>query len=172
MVIQKKFRNPGLSAGSRGTKLRGFITGVFAFVLFCQLPAIGQGEHQRWEKRQNLYQSANSFTDSQIIRQDEESKSLGLLKAALTLYKTFVSNVDGDRCPFYPSCSSFFIHAVRKTDFLEGTLLFADRFTRDANIYDRYGRYPFSRELIRFIDPVDRYLHHHIQGCTYPDAGK
>ena len=48
-------------------------------------------------------------------------------------YWILISDVDGDNCPFSPSCSSFFVESVKETNIFQGTLMFADRLTRDTN---------------------------------------
>lgn len=53
-----------------------------------------------------------------------------------------ISEPDGDKCPFHPSCSSFLMNSIDDTGLITGTLLFFDRFTRDANIVNRREHYP------------------------------
>lgn len=53
-----------------------------------------------------------------------------------------ISEPDGDKCPFHPSCSSFLMHSIDDTGMITGTILFFDRFTRDANIVNRRDHYP------------------------------
>jgi putative component of membrane protein insertase Oxa1/YidC/SpoIIIJ protein YidD len=60
-------------------------------------------------------------------------------------YWIFISDVDGDNCAFSPSCSSFFIESVKETNIFQGTVMFADRLTRDTNFINRQFRYPFSK---------------------------
>ena len=65
--------------------------------------------------------------------------------SALThTYWIFISDVDGDNCPFSPSCSLFFIQSVKETNIVQGTLMFADRLTRDTNFINRVYRYPMA----------------------------
>ena len=73
------------------------------------------------------------------------------------LYKKLFSNLDGDNCAFHPSCSTFFVQAVHKTNFINGTLLFIDRFTRDLNYAKGYDNYPLYKDG-HFYDPVKKYI--------------
>jgi len=64
--------------------------------------------------------------------------------------------VDGENCPFNPSCSGFLIEAIKETNLPQGTLMFFDRFTRDLNIFGRMNHYPRYGAL-HLYDPVDLY---------------
>ncbi|MDD3559351.1 MAG: membrane protein insertion efficiency factor YidD [Melioribacteraceae bacterium] len=70
-------------------------------------------------------------------------------------YKFLISDLDGDNCAFEPSCSLFFVEAVKSTNILEGALLFADRFTRDLNVL-KMKNYDFKNG--KFYDPIDHYI--------------
>ena len=72
-------------------------------------------------------------------------------------YRVLISDVDGDRCPFVPSCSSFFVDACRQTNIFQGTLMFVDRFTRDSNTFDRNLHYITETKNNRLIDPACNY---------------
>ncbi|MFZ0454481.1 MAG: membrane protein insertion efficiency factor YidD [Ignavibacteriaceae bacterium] len=78
-----------------------------------------------------------------------------ILKSFADAYWFFVSDVDGDNCSFSPTCSSFFILAVKKSNILQGTLMFADRFTRDLNLF-KLNHYPRVEDG-HFYDPVSLY---------------
>ncbi len=73
-----------------------------------------------------------------------------------SVYAFFISDLDGDNCPFYPSCSHFFVRAVQATNLVQGALMFADRFTRDTNIFKSSTQYP-TRLHGRLYDPVFLY---------------
>ncbi|MCO6474170.1 MAG: membrane protein insertion efficiency factor YidD [Melioribacteraceae bacterium] len=70
-------------------------------------------------------------------------------------YKFLISDLDDDNCAFEPSCSLFFVEAVKSTNILEGALLFADRFTRDLNVL-KMKNYDFKNG--KFYDPIDHYI--------------
>jgi putative component of membrane protein insertase Oxa1/YidC/SpoIIIJ protein YidD len=78
-------------------------------------------------------------------------------KTVIMGYWFFISDVDGDNCPFYPSCSSFFMESVKETNIIQGSLMFADRFTRDINVFNRTSKYPEIRNG-RYYDPPGKYV--------------
>jgi len=71
-------------------------------------------------------------------------------------YRFFISDVDGENCPFQPSCSQFFVEASRRYGVVRGGLMFADRFTRDATIVKTSARYG-APEKGKYVDPPERY---------------
>ncbi|NOX16878.1 MAG: membrane protein insertion efficiency factor YidD [Chlorobi bacterium] len=128
---------------------------IKSFVIFFFFFAVvlsAQPELRKWEGGKISYLLPVS-SRSNRLRKDDNSALSGFQ----FFYKNFVSDLDGDNCPFYPSCSNFFVEAVRKTNFLQGSLLFADRFTRDMNFFKYYNHYPVHPSG-RFYDPVEKYL--------------
>ncbi len=123
--------------------------------LFFLITAVStaQQELMKWEGEKISYLLPAS-SHSRI--QPKEGNSL--LSEFKFFYKNFVSEYDGDNCPFYPSCSNFFVEAVEETNLLNGSLLFADRFTRDMNFFKYYNHYPLDKSG-KFYDPVQKYLH-------------
>jgi putative component of membrane protein insertase Oxa1/YidC/SpoIIIJ protein YidD len=84
----------------------------------------------------------------------------GVLDALATTtiygYRFFFSDVDGENCPFRPSCSQFFVEASRRYGVVHGGLMFADRFTRDATIVKSAAQYG-APEGGKYVDPPERY---------------
>ena len=74
------------------------------------------------------------------------------------LYHNLISEADGDRCPFAPTCSGFFIESVHKTNIVQGVLMFMDRFTRDANTVNHGLNYKYNYKVHHFDDPVSKYI--------------
>lgn len=68
-----------------------------------------------------------------------------------------ISEPDGNKCPFHPSCSSFLMHGIKETGLITGTILFFDRFTRDANVVNRREHYPLITKG-KYFDPHYVYL--------------
>lgn len=110
---------------------------IFTFALYAQ------SDLQKWGKADVSYQMKPVNTE----------RSYGIEKGSVTdmfvsglthAYWIFISDVDGDNCAFSPSCSSFFIESVKETNIFQGTLMFADRLTRDSNFINRQFRYPFA----------------------------
>ena len=48
----------------------------------------------------------------------------------VTLFQKFISGIDGDRCPMYPSCSQYCAHAIKKHGALMGWIMACDRLMR------------------------------------------
>jgi len=109
-----------------------------------------QQENHKWQAVSVLYT---------INHQSETSKNAeqGFLGLLHRNYKFFISDLDGDNCPFYPSCSGFFVESVKRTNFLQGSLLFIDRFTRDMNFFKSFDQYPIHKSG-KFFDPISNYI--------------
>ncbi|MCX6149122.1 MAG: membrane protein insertion efficiency factor YidD [Ignavibacteriales bacterium] len=116
-----------------------------------------QTDWQRWEPKEISYQLL--VPEKADLLFDNTSISNFVLSGARNTYKLFISDLDGDNCPFNPTCSSFFIQAVKETNIFQGALMFGDRFTRDFNIFKRKGFYPLAKNN-HFYDPVDNYTLH------------
>lgn len=116
---------------------------LFSGVLFAQ------AETYRWEKKDPVY-----VTESKPAASGKNSL-FGYMQQG---YKFFISDLDGGNCPFYPSCSAYFVEAASRTNIISAALMFADRFTRDSNLFklpDQYPRHPTGK----FYDPVENHLH-------------
>jgi len=64
-----------------------------------------------------------------------------LLTLALKLYKSAISPLLGPRCRFHPSCSEYFVEAIRKKGVLRGALMGIWRILR-CNPFCRGGYDP------------------------------
>ena len=94
--------------------------------------------------------SENNFSQQGI------SLSQLMIESLAKAYWFLISDLDGDNCPFNPSCSKFFIQAVQETNLPQGVLMFFDRFTRDINIFNREKKYPRLNKRY-FYDPIELY---------------
>lgn len=110
--------------------------------------AFSQTERFKWEKADIVYRLEQAPSKSAHTL-DSSNQSNFLLKSVTQIYWFLISDLDGDNCPFHPSCSSFLLDAVNETNIFQGTMMFLDRFTRDASFIGRYNRYPkhFSGKL-------------------------
>jgi len=70
----------------------------------------------------------------------------------IRFYQNYISPLDGDRCPMYPTCSQYSIEAIRKHGPFVGYIMTADRLMHEADekhctelmrVGNRY-RYPDS----------------------------
>jgi putative component of membrane protein insertase Oxa1/YidC/SpoIIIJ protein YidD len=113
-----------------------------------------QTDWEKWDKAEFDYRLPDNFKQRDYSFDTENTGKL-ITKSVVNAYWFFISDVDGDNCPFRPSCSSFFVDAVEETNILQGTLMFFDRFTRDLNIFKK-GNYPVVHSG-HFHDPASLY---------------
>ncbi|MGE5681466.1 MAG: membrane protein insertion efficiency factor YidD [Bacillota bacterium] len=125
------------------------------FILIISIPVSAQADLKRWGKSTVNYSTENSAANRQ---EDSEKETPGsfILNTSRSLYSFFISDLDGDNCPFQPTCSSFFIQSVKSTNLFQGILMFSDRFTRDMNLV-KIDHYPLSKNM-RLYDPVSNYM--------------
>lgn len=72
-------------------------------------------------------------------------------------YRLFISEPDGENCPFSPSCSRFFVEALGETNIVEAVLLTSDRLIRDTSFDNKYKHYHIDKHGY-LIDPPSRYI--------------
>ncbi|GAB6282412.1 MAG: hypothetical protein STSR0008_11570 [Ignavibacterium sp.] len=130
----------------------------FVFIFFINLILISkfvypQIEYEKWNKKEISYLK-NDLLENRKISLSNKNIVNVLTKSIINIYWVFISDVDGDNCSFQPSCSSFFVEALAHTNFFESTLLFADRFTRDSNIFDKNKKYILTK-YNKLYDPID-----------------
>jgi len=51
----------------------------------------------------------------------------------VSLFRKYVSPVDSNRCPSYPSCSSYSVNAFKKHGFIKGWLMTVDRLIHEGS---------------------------------------
>ena len=119
-------------------------------IVVLTINVAAQTDWNRWKKAEVDYSIKLVGTD----REDSSSSTLTILEDG---YSFLISDLDGDNCPFYPTCSSFFVESVSETNIVKGTLMFADRFTRDSNLFKTHEHYP-THVSGKFYDPTYNYL--------------
>lgn len=117
--------------------------------------SFAQIETHKWETKSVDYLLQQNEEKSTTIKTNNVSTFL--VSSAQVIYHKLFSEHDCDNCPFYPSCSTFFVHAVDSSNIIAGSLLFADRFTRDLNFFKGFESYPIHKSG-KFYDPVKRYI--------------
>jgi putative component of membrane protein insertase Oxa1/YidC/SpoIIIJ protein YidD len=125
---------------------------ILLITVFLSVCLQAQTDWERWEKVDFVSQFQNLGKGENETLQ--KSSFLSVLKDS---YSFLISDLDGDNCPFYPTCSNFFVHAVHETNILKGTLMFADRFTRDSNLFKSKLHYAYHISG-KLYDPIDNYL--------------
>lgn len=125
--------------------------------LFITEISCAQTEWVKWEYQQVSYElPAQQHHDYTI---DKSSFGLSILSVARNAYYFFISDLDGDNCAFSPSCSTFYLQAIKETSIFKGTLMFADRFTRDINFFKGSNNYQLL-STNKFFDPAYNYTLH------------
>lgn len=128
---------------------------VLFLCFFIAENLLPQTDWVRWEKSDPSYQ-----IKKQNIERKNNFEILSLsdliTKPIINAYRFLISDVDGANCPFYPSCSQFYLEAVEETNLIQGTIMFFDRFTRDTNVFDRGDHYPIY-DSRHYFDPVYQY---------------
>lgn len=128
---------------------------IFFIISFLSFLSVFAFPQVKWGKANYRYEKPNHFRHRNFTF-DTGSFSSAVTKTAANAYWFFISDLDGDNCPFYPTCSSFFVKASKETNIVQGTLMFFDRFTRDFNLYKRHEHYPVVKNN-HFYDPVELY---------------
>jgi putative component of membrane protein insertase Oxa1/YidC/SpoIIIJ protein YidD len=123
--------------------------------MFCSAAAFSQAETERWGVKENPYLlKEESGKRDYSLR--EKSFASAAVKIFIMGYWFFISDLDGDNCPFYPSCSSFLMQSAKNENIFKAGLMFGDRFTRDINIFGRDSHYPVIKNN-RYFDPSELY---------------
>jgi len=140
-----------------------------AIILFSTLSIYAQTEWVKWGKADYSYEIKQSNSHRQYSISGNTAGETALKTLAVG-YWFFISDVDGDNCPFSPTCSSFFLQSVKETNIVQGTLMFADRFTRDMDFIDRFSHYPIAKNR-HFYDPPSLYTLNNLK-IKYIPAGE
>lgn len=144
---------------------------LIVILIVYSFSAFSQNESFKWEKAEYLYRTDDSHNKRNISFGSDNPFEL-ITKSFVYSYRLLISDLDGDNCPFHPSCSSFLLHAVEETNIVQGTLMFFDRFTRDASFIGRYERYPIHISG-KLYDPAHIYdlkRYQHIPASKVIDA--
>ncbi|MBI9070656.1 MAG: membrane protein insertion efficiency factor YidD [Melioribacteraceae bacterium] len=127
---------------------------ILILILLCNVGLYAQTDWERWEAKEVSYQS----NAAENHEHEYVSGGSGFILSALKgTYSFFISDLDGDNCPFSPTCSGFFIQSVQKTNIITGALMFADRFVRDSNLFKSRNQYKLVIHN-HLYDPVENYL--------------
>ena len=129
---------------------------LFISLVLFPILLFSQSDWVKWEKADFDYRKSNEYRHRDYSYDNDSSASQYVVKTTANVYWYFVSDLDGDNCPFRPSCSAFFVESSKHTNVFQGTLMFLDRFTRDFNIYKRHKHYPRVMDGY-YYDPVSLY---------------
>ena len=73
----------------------------------------------------------------------------------VSIFRDYVSAVDGDRCPSAPSCSSFSVQAFNKHGFVMGWLMTVDRLIHEGKDGTAVSPLVYENGRLRIYDPVE-----------------
>ena len=96
-----------------------------------------------------------NFNGSEVKAKSEMPPSLPglLLMQGVKIFSKYISPVDGDRCPMYPTCAAYSIQVIKKHGVLIGFMMTADRLIHESNEMD-YVPLVKVGDRYRFYDPV------------------
>ena len=131
--------------------------GIILFYISVPMCTIvkSQNETARWEAKEISYELIVRHGHEYTV--DNSNFGMTLISLSRNLYYFLISDLDGDNCPFFPSCSSFFVQAVKETNIITGTLMFSDRFTRDLNLFKSKENYSLYNNG-KYFDPASNYI--------------
>lgn len=128
---------------------------LIVFISISAAVLYSQTDWEKWGKADISY-SINKDSGRRNYSIAGDNAGQVILKTMAAGYWIFISDVDGDNCPFSPTCSSFFLQSVKETNIVQGTLMFADRFTRDMDVFGRLEHYPIAKNK-HLYDPPSLY---------------
>lgn len=91
---------------------------------------------------------------SPVMYHKKTSPPAYLLKQSIRFFINFISRVDGDRCPMYPTCSAYGLQATERHGFFLGAIMTADRLIHESDEMT-YAPMIEVGGTVRFLDPVD-----------------
>jgi putative component of membrane protein insertase Oxa1/YidC/SpoIIIJ protein YidD len=130
------------------------LTAFLFFLLFIS-SAFCQVENLKWQKADLSYEKQVHFEKRNYSFESDNAGEF-VTKSLANAYWFFISDVDGDNCPFRPTCSSFLLQSAKETNIFQASLMFFDRFTRDMNIAKSHDHYP-RVSAGYFYDPTQNY---------------
>lgn len=88
------------------------------------------------------------------VHHEKTSPPAYLLKQSIRFFINYISRVDGDRCPMYPTCSAYGLQATERHGFILGVIMTADRLIHESDEMT-YAPMIEVGGTVRFLDPVD-----------------
>jgi hypothetical protein len=85
----------------------------------------------------------------------EEVRGFNPAQWLLSIYRDHISPVNGDRCPSFPSCSSYAEQAMKKHGFFIGWMMTVDRLIHEGKEETSVSPYIKSDGEVLIFDPVE-----------------
>lgn len=91
------------------------------------------------------------------VQSDKHEMSAGAkaLSWGVQFYRETISQVDGERCKMYPSCSAYSLEAIKKHGFFLGYVMTSDRLIHESNEMDHAPKVKLKNGKERYYDPVE-----------------
>ncbi|HDZ23026.1 MAG TPA: membrane protein insertion efficiency factor YidD [Desulfobacteraceae bacterium] len=83
------------------------------------------------------------------------AESLNVGAWLVSLYRDHLSRVDGDRCPSFPSCSSYSVQAFQKHGFIMGWMMTVDRLFHEGDEEKEVSPMVYDHGRMKIYDPVE-----------------
>jgi hypothetical protein len=115
------------------------------------LQAVGSGAEARWEEPWGKKSPAGAPGQAAAQLPSAGQRAAGGL---IGIFREYISPVDGDRCPMYPTCSQYSLEAIRKHGVAIGFVMTFDRLMHES---DEIRRAPQVKiyDSYRYYDPVE-----------------
>lgn len=84
----------------------------------------------------------------------DETRDLNPLLWLVNLYKDHISPLDGDRCPSFPTCSSYSVQAMEKHGLFIGWMMTVDRLIHEGQEETKVSPVAYYEGKWRIFDPV------------------
>lgn len=125
-----------------------------AFLLLISVPVFaGSEEFDPWDFDKGM-SGASAKLKAATDEQKGRAAPASLLVAAVKFFRDYISPVDGDRCPMYPTCSAYGIQSFEKHGLITGYLMTVDRLIHENNEMD-YAPIVAVGGAYRYWDPVE-----------------
>ena len=122
-------------------------------IILSATPALAQdriGTFAPWDF--NNGKTASGQGGSSEENMSAAAKALSL---SVRFYRETISQVDGERCKMYPSCSAYSLEVIKKHGFFLGYIMTADRLIHESNEMDHAKKIRLKNGKERYYDPVE-----------------
>ena len=128
--------------------MKKIIAAMIFFMMFTAAQAIAQDAVAPWDF---------NVTNAPPQKADSDNMSAGAkaLSWGVRFYRETISQVDGERCKMYPSCSAYSLEAIKKHGFFMGYVMTADRLIHESNEMDNAPKIKLKNGKERYSDPVE-----------------
>lgn len=122
-----------------------FFTSIIAAALLIATPVHAGGMNGPWE----LDKNKNGVNENH-----ETAPASYITLSLIRFFQKYISPVDGERCPCFPTCSSYSLQAYRKHGFFIGTLMTVDRLFHEGDI-EKHAPLRKVGDKERFVDHLE-----------------